>query len=59
MEESRTLTQECIDQACLSLSSEIQFGANRMASQEYRTAVSGGLLKAALVQIQEDHENLS
>lgn len=53
---SQTLTKECIDQACLSLSSEIQFGSNRMASQAYRTAVSGGLLRAALVQIQEDHE---
>ncbi|WP_430883611.1 FAD binding domain-containing protein [Fusibacter sp. JL216-2] len=54
---SQSLTKDSIDKACMILSSEIKFGSNRIASQEYRRAVSRGLLKEALLQIQEQEKS--
>lgn len=45
------LSQLVIDEACKLLASEIPFGSNRLASAPYRKAVSGGLLKEALLEI--------
>ncbi len=45
------LSAQTIDNACGLLSSEIPFGSNRLASSSYRQAVSGGLLKEALLEI--------
>lgn len=47
-------TQENIERACNMLRSEIPFGDNRMASSKYRQAVSGGLLKEALLEVMSD-----
>ena len=45
---NKEVTPDLINTACQTLMSEISFGSNRLASGQYRKAVSGGLLKEAL-----------
>jgi CO/xanthine dehydrogenase FAD-binding subunit len=48
------LNAATLDKASNILMSEIQFGSNRLASETYRQAVSGGLLKQALMEVMSD-----
>jgi len=51
---NNALNNSTLERASNILMSEIQFGSNRLASKEYRQAVSGGLLKQALLEVISD-----
>ncbi len=51
---SNVLSETTIQRAADILTDEIQFGSNRLASDTYRQAVSGGLLKQALMEVMSD-----